>query len=74
MPTRKCAAAKPYKPEKGKKLRTMDVAFPLKGTRSPQSISTPNTRASKGSISMDQSAKSIASSTENENTIAASDR
>lgn len=65
-PARKSAAAK-ASPEKGKKPRTMDATSPLKGTKSPRSINTPNTRASKGSISVEKSAKVAAPFTVDEN-------
>ena len=64
-PTRKCAAK--ASPNKGKKPKTVDEASPLKSSVSPRSINTPNTRASKGSISMDKSAKSAAPLVEEDN-------
>ncbi|MCO5588946.1 hypothetical protein L7F22_042909 [Adiantum nelumboides] len=66
-PTRKCAATKPCKPEKGRKPKTMDAASPLKGTTSPRSINTSNTRASRGSISMEKLENFAAPSVEDEN-------
>ena len=66
-PTRKSTAAAKASPEKGKKPRTMDATSPLKGTKSPQSFNTPNTRSSKGSISVEKSPKFAVPFFEDEN-------